>query len=249
VHELDFADAVRPVPVVCLKLPLTDYSLGHEVLLLRARNPLLVLEQLQFDKLPFQQQCAALIQAVDVCSQTWAENNVVHRSLWNRWRYRRVWRKWDRAMRGSNWALEIAEFRNYLAAAKTFPPSPTEEAASIERSQRGEKDDCTGRMSGAPLLANLYHFVNSEFTFPTSEYANALDFPYSRAIWLYFVTLESDGRVRIESFKEREIAIEMAEARAEALAEERKTAPKTAGLASFPPDLSNIHETEDPCQP
>ena len=53
-----FADALRPSPVRILRLPMRPYSLGHELILLQQRNPLLFLTPDEFGKLTIEQAAA-----------------------------------------------------------------------------------------------------------------------------------------------------------------------------------------------
>ena len=66
-NELAFADSARPTPVVCLRLPLLPYSIGHDALLLSIRSPFLFTG---FDELTWHQQISVLKQAVLICNRT-----------------------------------------------------------------------------------------------------------------------------------------------------------------------------------
>src|SRR5579884_1995299 len=101
-HDLQFADAVRPARVVVLKLPLRPFSIGHELLLYRERNPLLFNGNFSEGQLH-----KALVQAANICSQSWSENIFKPRTWWERYRSDRVWKKWERARRDCDWRVEL----------------------------------------------------------------------------------------------------------------------------------------------
>lgn len=74
-HDEAFADSVRPAPCVILRLPMRDYSIGHELLLYRRRNPFVTLDNpAKFSQLPPMEQHRAVLEAAQVCGRSWAEN-------------------------------------------------------------------------------------------------------------------------------------------------------------------------------
>src|ERR1700739_3495079 len=93
-HELPFADAVRPAAVSVLKLLMLNYSVGHEIILLSRRNPLVCLSAEEFIKLPGEDQRTAIIFAADCCCQNWseyhgqysAEDKIAVDQKWAEWR-------------------------------------------------------------------------------------------------------------------------------------------------------------------
>jgi hypothetical protein len=202
-HELAFADAARPTRFACLRLPLRDYTLGHEILLLRQRNPLLLLAQSDFNALPEADQIFAIKRAALVCAQDWAANT--GRQKWIG--------LWGWLTRHADYPLAIAEFRNYLAVARSFPPIPDQEtyeiAAGLSRDEMADR----GRELGAPLLAQVLNHIGAQ-RLPLGV-ATVYDVPFSLAVWLYFTHMEDAGRLRILNRKEAEVAAEMAAHRAE----------------------------------
>lgn len=247
-HELAFADAVRPTPVVVLKLPLAEYSLGHELLLLRRRNALMVLAEGEFFKLDYWEQIHAIREAVWLCSDPYGERDRFERPKgfmlgfrWNEWKRRR-WVSGLKNLSPLDYALAAAEFRNYLAAARPVIPTAGKHACDVLYPDDGA---AKGRSFGQPLVLSLYNFV---ITLPASERPPcAWDFPFARAMWLFFAKLEAEGNYRIENFEEREEQAVMDEARAEArerkVGAEHRTSnieprtPNVEGLATEPPDL------------
>lgn len=205
-HEILFADAARPAPVVCLKLRLLPYSLGHELLLLKQRSPFLILSFAQFNALPITDQHAALIRAVMVCCNSWEENKKPHRWL----------RLWHWGIRNTNWPLAIADFRNYLAEAHAEMPGPDPEADDICAGVYGYSPmkDLRGRQYGSPILARLFNFIAA------SDCAEPWDFSFSLANALYAARLESEGSLRVENFQELDEKTKLAEIRAEIAKEE-----------------------------
>lgn len=249
-HELAFADVVRPTPVVVLKLPLAEYSLGHELLLLRRRNALVILPEREFSKLDYWEQLHAIREAVWLCSDPFSERDQFERPKgfmlgfrWNEWKRRR-WVKGLKKFLPMEYALASADFRNYLAASRPNIPTAGKHACDALYPDDGA---ARGRSFGQPLVLSLYHFV---ITLPTAERPKcAWDFPFARAMWLFFAKLEAEGNYRIENFEEREEQAVYDEAVAEAREKsevrsqklESKTAehstPNATGLATVPPDL------------
>jgi hypothetical protein len=184
-HELQFADAVQPDTCAVLKLGLRPFSIGHEILLFSRRNALL-LEN--FDSLPAHLKRAALIQAVNVCSQTYAQNLFVPSSWGERRRSRKVWAKWDRALRSVDWEVETRKFQDYLRAGSKGPPV-----------ERGEQSN--GRDPGAPFHAGLIQFLIEALRLTEAE---CFDYPLSLAKFHYYAAAEATGAVRIINAAEYE---------------------------------------------
>ncbi len=236
-NDIAFADAARPMRVVCLRLRLQTYSLAHEAFLLNTRNPLRILSETDFNALPAINQCNALAQAVLICSRTLEENEKPHRWIG----------LWSWFIRKTNWPLEIAEFRNYLTAGRSLPPTPDPEVAKILSDAKGYGNDAPGRPFGAPLLAQLINFAPKTGLTVTGS---PLNLSYALVGWLYFSDHESNGRYRIENFEEWEetrniekikadVAAEQAEriARGEPSPLETQNSKLDTSLATPPPDL------------
>lgn len=226
-HDLSFADAARPIPVVILKLPLRSYSLGHQLLLLQRRNALLLCSQAEFNTFTVEDQIYAVREGVWTCCNTWSENEGQKLSrlklkIWD-WRIRKT--------SPEGYSLAIAEFRNYLVTGQSMPPVADSLTSAIAAGEAG-LETC-GRSLGSPLLANLINFVSSR---PKLFDGCALmDVPYGYAAWLYLSEMEAEGRIKIENQKEYEVRVEMDEAKSAALAEEQ--AMKSTGMATAPPDF------------
>ena len=131
-NSLAFADAARPARSVILRLPMLDYSIGHEIILLRERNPLIVPDETADDV----KYIKAIIRAAMVCSRTWEENRNPFRSfgMWS-WFVKRM--DFNRA---------IQDWQHYRAAGVTGP-----EVRSAS--------DGTGRALGSPHVARLLEFA------------------------------------------------------------------------------------------
>jgi len=225
-HELTFSDSVMPAKVVCLGLPLRPYSLGHELILLAKRNPLLVLSEADYDALPQEQRNLALIRAADTCSMTWEENNFTPVRFWEVWKYRRVCRKWRKHLQTCLWPLELAEMRNYLQAGRAMLPTlasgNAEDAEAYEVANKGDKLE-GGRAMGSPLIGQLTTFAMRELRL---SHEAAMDFPFGHLANLYFVWLESKGGLAIENSAEMDARATMQKFRNEVKAE--KAAAKSA---------------------
>lgn len=190
-HELPFADAIRPAAVSVLKLLMLRYSVGHEIVLLSRRNPLVMGSEGEFSRLAGEEQRTAIILAADVCCQTWAEYHASY-NAWQRFRIGRKWAQWRQAIADADYPLAIAEWRNYRAAGSaTFT---TEEMPNT-----GDEF----RYFGQPEMASLINFL--QITCGLTE-AQAFDYPLGLARMRRLVWLESEGAVRITNAHEAEIA-------------------------------------------
>lgn len=198
-HDLAFADSTRPTRVVCLRLPLLPYSLGHELLLWQQRNPLLLLSRDDFNALPTQEQIQSLIRAVLTCYRDWNGNHKPERWLG----------LWGWLIRNTDWPVAIAEFRNYLESGRALLPtlsaSNPRDAEAFEIAN-GEDAAVKGRALGAPFLSQLLLFTVNSLRTPIPA---AYDLPFAVVGNLYFTQLESEGRLNIENQKESEIRQEM----------------------------------------
>jgi hypothetical protein len=239
-HEFLFADAARPLPWSCLRLPLRTYSIGHELLLIQQRNPLICLTQEEFNALPALEQIVALRRAVMVCSRDWSGNQKTERFV-------RLWVWW--CDRTCNYPLEIANFRNYLAAAHQDFPPPNERADEVCANTKGYEPMRTmrGRTYGSPHLARLMLFVESRLDSLGIHSKLVYDAPMALANQLYVTHLEVDGSCRVENHEEREEHLNWQRILAETKAEEeaeiaRQKANTPAGMASPPPNLNQTDE-------
>jgi hypothetical protein len=190
-HDLPFADAIRPAAVSVLKLLMLNYSVGHEIILLSRRNPLVTLGQEEFAKLPGQEQRTAIIFAADACSQTWAEYHSEF-SAKEKKQIEKKWADWRTAIADADYPLAIAEWRNYrTAGAQSFP---TEEMPSSGGDYR---------YFGQPEIAGLLNFLTITCRLTQTE---AFDFPLGLARMRHLAWLESTGGVRIQNQIEAEVA-------------------------------------------
>lgn len=203
-NDTHFSDAIRPIPWYVHGKPLLTYSLGHDLLLLRVRSPFLLSSPADFAALPGAQQIFHIDQAVDICSNTWKQNQG-EPLVWLKEKilhFRR--RKYTR----DDYALAIADFHNYLNAGRAVP----------RLSKRiPERDEKPGRELGSPLLAQLHKFV---LELPDRE-GSPWDFSFSEAAWRYFMALETEGCVNIENASERENREATARLKAEYEAEQK----------------------------
>ena len=224
-NDLAFADCARPTPVAILRLSLMPYSIGHEVLLLKERNPFVMCDAGQFAELPLEQQIYAAKRAVLICSQGWRENH--GRQKWLR--------LWGWLTRRSDYALAIAEFRNYMIMGRALPATPSKHAIEVLYG----KDEEKGRAMGSPLMAQLYNYVCANLGKFNLTTATAWDAPYSLAGMLCFAELENEGRMRIENAAEaaEQAELEKLEREVEDESKLESLTKNNAGLATPPPDL------------
>jgi hypothetical protein len=223
-HEIQFADAVRPARAIVLQLLLLPYSIGHELLLFQQRNPFKV----QAGPLDLPGQAQALIQAVNICSMTWAENHFTPRTWREKRRSKKVWAKWERAIkRGVRiaecgfgetiWDGEIEKFTGYLKAGAAAPPVQEPEGAG-------------GRDMGAPFHASLLQFVIAKMGVKPDA---AYDYPLALAKFHYYTAAEASGAVNIINAHQSEFAeyCRNEDARAELTAKNTKNSkPEMTGV-------------------
>lgn len=233
-HDAAFADAARPATVVCLRLPLLQYSLGHEILLWQQRNPILTLSAQEFGALSIIEQNHALIRAVIVCSNDWGRN-----------KKRQRWLKiWGWMLSGVNWGSELDIFRKYLIQSRAAFPGPHSEAdfACAKAGGYTPASAARGRISGAPLAARLLTFL-LPIDIARWDVKCVYDFPFGLANMLYETALEADGAARIENVDEYDEKV----AHLKWLADKEKESqskPADTGLATMPPDLAKGDECQ-----
>lgn len=220
-HDLAFADAARQAPVKILRLPMLPYSIGHEILLLAQRNSLAVLEEGEFARLPAEAQRSAVIRAALVCYRSWRENQRRERNL----------RLWGWLIQGSDWAFEVALFRNYRLAGSLGPPSPTQENYEIANGLQNEE---AGREFGGSHLARLVDYFSTRAA--GLGYETPYDVPLGFAEHVYLAALEAAGNYRIENGREAQVAAEM-EGHRKAIAEEKSKVQSPKSNVEEPADL------------
>lgn len=191
-HELQFAEAAVPFPATVMDIPLRPYSLGHELILLARHNPILCLAREDFDRLSSLQQIHALMFALEVCAPQ-----------------RPRWWLWKILHRQPNWALGVAEFRNYLEAGRRSLPvlsaENKEDAEAYDIANGGDGLEA-GRELGSPTIAHLIHYAIAELRL---THAEALESPYGYVAGLYLAQLEAKGQLFVENTKEATVKAEM----------------------------------------
>lgn len=206
-HETEFIDAVLRTPVKVFGLTLRAYSLGHQILLIRQRNPLVILTQDQFAVFSVESQRQAIQNAALVCSRLWKENVLAapappKLTFW-RWRMNRLGAARPELVEGA-----INDFRLYRLAGMTCPPRPSEQARLVL-----SKDKDEGRYLGGPFMARLYNFISGLPDREIRQFGEtAFDFPMGFAAFLYMCHLEQEGSIEIENEKEAAVQREWEEA-------------------------------------
>lgn len=176
-HELQFADSIRPAKTKILGLQMAHYSVGHDLLLLNQKNPLALLNDAGFNQLSIKEQCAAIIQAVLICCRNWNKNQKAHKWL-GLWRFKN---------RNADYSLAIEDFRNYREAGSSGP-----ETESVGGSHRA---------LGAPFHAALIQFLIQKMG--ASE-CQAYDYPMGLAKFHYYTHAEFEGGIKIPNRAEIE---------------------------------------------
>jgi hypothetical protein len=230
-HEFVFADVASPRQHFCLTLPLLDFSIGHRLIFMRQRNPLVFGDEAEFNKLPSETRIFWLIESVTVCNQSYAFRQKLEKSptRWMLWQFNRNSKQWRKLREKSQaeflkaaradtsripdlnewWALEIAEFRNYLNSSRIVTdfkfkrePFPFLPCAAMP----GEK----GRSRGAPYEVTLIQFLIQMKLCKNAD--EAMEYPFALAEMHYLTHLEGEGAIKILNSEEIEFK-EMCEAR------------------------------------
>jgi len=189
-----------------------DFSIGHRLILLRQRNPLVWMPEADYGQLGFEEQIKWLKAAVNVCSlpmfPNWRTRLQWH---WRNWRAERAWRRFS----PFDWALETAKFRIYIDQSRIitefkdqregFPFMPTL-----------PMPDASGRSLGGPYDAALLQFLVREFRLDLRE---ALQFPLAQAQIHFLTWLEREGNLRVMNafeteFEEESARLDLAAAKA-----------------------------------
>ena len=194
------------------------YSIGHDLILTAKRNPMVVGTRNDFDLLPESAQIAAMTQAVDVCSQTWLQNNTTYLKWSDRCRINNCWKKWEKANRNTDWPLAIADFRNYRAEGSSFPP------ITDNRFSDASSDAAAGRSAGSPFMARLINYLRQS----RIPEADIMDYPLGRATFEYFASLEEVGRIQVENHNENETRLSFERNAAAILREQKLEAQQNA---------------------
>lgn len=191
-HERQFSLAARPEPVIILGLLLRPYSIGHELCLIRASNPLAESET----GTPVD-----LAEAVWICHQTWAENRdeLFDRLFFlKRW----IWRARLKRKR-IHFERELKAFADYR------------ESGSLEFPLSGIPDpDGSGypvRPRGAPFLACLHLFERARGLSVDQSW----DYPLGLAKCEWQAHWEMEGALRV--YNAEDAAHEMARQQWESL--------------------------------
>lgn len=199
-HEFSFSDISCPERHVVLNLPLRDFCIGHRLILLRQRNPLLWQSEPDFNALPGDEQRRHLLAAVTVCSLP------MYPTRWQQFRHRCAMRRNRRARKHfteADWALEAAKFRIYLAQSRLTtdfnergdggrPQGPFMPTVPAENSP--------GRSLGGPYDAALIQFLLKARL--CASHAEAMEFPLTLAQAHFLTWLEREGALKILNSEE-----------------------------------------------
>ncbi len=171
-HELLFARAAWPNPVVVTGLLLKPYSIGHDLRLIKLLNPLANSNQSSF---------AELNTAAMICHQTWRE---CERMPWDLLIRFKLW-LWKRRRRKCDFLTELQKFIRYRDdGSLEFPPG------GIAPNDR----TTPARPPGCPFLLRLYQFIHREWNeADAKEWDTPWDYPLGLAKCRYGAYLEENG--------------------------------------------------------
>lgn len=218
-HEPQLSLAVLPEPPVIYRVQLRPYTLGHELHLWRRANPYVTKSYAEFEQLPGNVQHAATLQAVNVCSRTYAQSCAGSGRWWKLWNF-------------------VSGFYSIAKATAAMWHHIDQGHSRFKAELPTTEYSGPPRFIGAPQILRLYQSIldnipESERAFYTSHSSHrshkspftAWDFPMALAIMLDQARAEDRGALCIHSWKEdiieREIAkLDAAEAEAAAKTKE-----------------------------
>jgi hypothetical protein len=178
-HDAIFAQAFRPERFAVLGCSLLDYTLGHEIVLQRLRNPLVTGDE-RFDELPWSFKGESLMQAVLICCQRKPRVN---------WWWRQQCARLDIDS-------EVSRFRAYLLA--NCLDFPTVKQPRVH--------GCPYHYFGGPEIARLVNYVTAHhrLMIETHFEGSPLNFPFGLARCLQSAQLEADGHLWIANMHDVE---------------------------------------------
>jgi hypothetical protein len=255
-HELAFADAVRPTPVVIFNLRLADYTIGHEILLLRRRNHLLISSPAEFASLDPIEQIRSLREAVWLCAMPYSEHllresgtaGLIVRT-WHEFQ-RRFWNWTLRNLEMDDYNLAAVEFRNYLTEAHAVLPCPDSRAAEICAESNGytPPTELRGRSLGSPFLCRLLDFaVAHDIAGKFHSGSTPFDLSYALVADLYLTQAEAAGSIWVENAEEHDEKLnydKIVEKARQMEAEEAAKPPSERHSTEPPPGLATAIPAE-----
>lgn len=140
-QDENYFKAVLPKPAVCLKLPLRPFSIGHYLLLARARSPFVY-----GDRAPT---FSDLMEAVFICAGTFEEGRRLHEDPLARLK---IW-IWGKRIRKADIVREEIKFHEYLTNSMIEP----------------DLRPGSGRTPGSPWLLRLKQFLVQTMRLSESE--------------------------------------------------------------------------------
>jgi hypothetical protein len=235
-HEFQFSDVAIPAQHFCLTLPLRDFCIGHRLLFMRQRNPLVFGDETEFNNLPPETRIFWLIESVTVCNQSYADRVALEKSptkemLKKFTKDSKAWRKERERAQAAYlkqvdadltgwWASEIAQFRNYLNSSRIITDFKFKREPFPFLPCGPMPDADKGRSRGGPYESTLIQFLlTAHFV---KDQAEAMEYPFALAEMHYLTHLEREGAIKILNTEEIEFK-ETCEARDLAAA-------KTAGF-------------------
>jgi hypothetical protein len=176
-HDALFADAVRPEGAVVLNLLMLEYSIGHELLLWRQRNPMVTHSREGFEVLPATDRREALMLAALACHRTWEGNKDQAENL----------KQWGKSTKKLNLETEVAKFRAYrIDGSHTLPTRAMPKTSGVPF-----------HYFGSPETAMLLLFVQPLYL--DFGCATPFDFPLGLARTLYLADAEAKGNVWVKN--------------------------------------------------
>ena len=178
-HELAFANSFRPPEQILFGVKMENYSIGHELALVRQGNPLATYTAKSFSELPTIAKRLALAMAIEVCGNV--------RSLFRKWRLAfLIHRLSDESL---SYAIEAFDtYRRFGSEDLPMQKMPRQHGVPFH-------------YFGAPELARLINYVADHHQTLIAVHfgGSPLNFPVGLARVLYSTQLETDGAIWIKN--------------------------------------------------
>jgi hypothetical protein len=206
---------------------LRDYSIGHRILFMRQRNPLVFGDEVEFNRLPSDGENGQkfwLIRSVAVCNQTFAYRIQLEREPTKEIlkAEEKTGKEWIGARAKSQeeflaaaradtsripdlnewWALELVQFRNYINSSRIVTDFKFKREPFPFLPCEPMPDANKGRSLGGPYESTLIQFLLGARFVP--DMAGAMEYPFALAEMHYLTHLEREGAIRILNAQEIE---------------------------------------------
>ena len=186
-HDQMFANAFRQPSATVLKLPMLDFTIGHELLLWNRMNPVLFYKLEGFKELPTSDKASALAQAAMICYNDKDKSAI---------EMVKNTRKWVSGASEAYLDEQAKAFYDYReAGSRDLPTSKQPKVSGVPY-----------HYFGAPELARLINYVTAHHEVMIKAHfdGSPLSFPFGLARMLYSTHLECEGSLWIQNYQDVE---------------------------------------------